>query len=51
MGPRKGHVVLVESGLEQESMSLPRDWLVRGHLSAKRQVGALGKKGPLLVRL
>ena len=33
-------MVLVESGLEQESMSLSRDQVVRGHISASRQVDA-----------
>ena len=41
LGPRKGHSVLVESGLGKESMSLPWNQLVRGHVSARRPVDSL----------
>ena len=37
MGPRKAHVVPVESSVGQGSMSLPRDKVVRGHVSACRR--------------
>ena len=52
LGPRKSHLVMLRVWLGWESMSLPWDWLLRGHISARRTVKALvGERMSLLLGL